>query len=333
MTRRYSEIDTLKAVGILVVIFIHCIRPPWAPQVPPLELWLGQMTRFAVPGFLAASGFLYATTTPVTLQATLRRLRRIMVPYLIASIAAQLFLALRGEGKEAATILTDLLMGSSFGPFYFVFLITVLVLVTPVFSRLPDKAVVAILAALLLWQIVDVLVIAPRAAREGANVFSSAWVVRSPKLWWSYFLLGGVARRNYEPLLAWVLARRAALVAALALIVAGLGAVWAFDVSRTATSFAAWLNILAILMLIAAASCGRSQVPGPIRFLSEATYPIYLFHLFFVYLAQDVLPHTRGVIDPVAIFGPWAAGLAGALAVIALGRALLGDRSRAIIGA
>ncbi len=333
MTRRYSEIDTLKAVGILVVIFIHCIRPPWSPHVPPLELWLGQMTRFAVPGFLAASGFLYATTTPVTLETTLRRLRRIMIPYLIASIAAQLFLVLRGEGKDMGAILMDLLMGSSSGPFYFVFLITVLALATPIFSRASDRVIVALLLALLLWQTYDVLVVAPRAEREGANVFSSAWVVRSPKLWWSYFLLGWVARRNYEPLLSWVLARRSGLVAVLALIVAGLGSLWAFDVPRTVTSYAAWLNILAILMLVSAASCGRDEIPAPIRFLSEATYPIYLFHLFFVYLAQDHIAHAQNAIDLAAVFVPWAAGLIGALAIIAVGRLLLGERSRAILGA
>ena len=62
---RFVEIDALKVAGIVTVVLIHTIRAPWDPAVAPLELWIGHATRFGVPAFLFASGFLYATTSPV----------------------------------------------------------------------------------------------------------------------------------------------------------------------------------------------------------------------------------------------------------------------------
>ena len=89
MERRYAEIDALKATAIATIILIHCVRPPWAPGIPPIEVWIGHITRFGVPAFLFASGFLYATTAPVSLGVTARRLRRILIPYAVVSLAAQ----------------------------------------------------------------------------------------------------------------------------------------------------------------------------------------------------------------------------------------------------
>ena len=50
-TERFAEVDWLKAVGILVVILIHTVRSPWEIGAAPVELWLGHVTRFAVPAF------------------------------------------------------------------------------------------------------------------------------------------------------------------------------------------------------------------------------------------------------------------------------------------
>jgi fucose 4-O-acetylase-like acetyltransferase len=74
-SQRFHEVDLLKAVGILTVVLIHSLRSPWEPSISPLELWLGNVTRFAVPGFLVASGYLYATTAPIGWALTRRRLR------------------------------------------------------------------------------------------------------------------------------------------------------------------------------------------------------------------------------------------------------------------
>ena len=107
----------------------------------------------------------------------------------------------------------------------------------------------------------------------------------------------------------------------------------ALDFSRLVTDLSAWLNTFAILMLIYASSCGMERAPAPVRFLSESTFSIYLFHLFFVYSVQGVVANAQDLPGPAVVLVPWFAGLIGSLSLIFAGRYLLGRNSRAILGA
>ena len=74
-------------------------------------------------------------------------------------------------------------------------------------------------------------------------------------------------------------------------------------------------------------------MPSWLRFASDATYAIYLFHLFFLIPAQRMFLPPPGALAWDAILLPWAIGLMGPLALIAAGRAVLGNRSRGLLGA
>ena len=89
----------------------------------------------------------------------------------------------------------------------------------------------------------------------------------------------------------------------------------------------------AILAALFAATCNRSRSPAPVRYLSDATYAIYLLHLFFVYSVARYLHMAPGRADPVVTGTLFGAGLMGSLAVVAATRRLLGSRSRDLIGA
>ena len=151
-TERFVEIDALKTAGIATVVLIHCVRTPWDPLISPLEIWLGHLTRFGVPTFLFASGFLYATSERVSARLTLRRLRRILLPYLIVSLAAQAWWSLLQLPTEVRAFWPDLAFGASMGPFYYVFVIAGLVVVTPLFARLPSVALTALTVVMLAAQ-------------------------------------------------------------------------------------------------------------------------------------------------------------------------------------
>ena len=75
---RLTEIDALKVAGIVTIVLIHVLRPPWDPALSSLEAWLGHVTRFGVPAFLFASGFLYATATPNPAAIVMKRLRKVV---------------------------------------------------------------------------------------------------------------------------------------------------------------------------------------------------------------------------------------------------------------
>jgi peptidoglycan/LPS O-acetylase OafA/YrhL len=324
--RRFPEIDAIKAAGIVTIVLIHALRSPWEPGVSELERWLGHVTRFGVPGFLFASGFLYAGA-PADLATTRRRLRRILVPYLIASVLAQLWRARSGLPYEGGTLIADLVLASSFGPYYYVYVIALLVALTPLVARLPLPLLYALTGALVASQwFVDAATVA---------LLPLYWHLRSPLLWWGYFALGWVARLHEPQLRAFVAPRRGALLLGLGAAVLGLTAVSSLEGEwpRTLVRSAMWLDVYAILALLAVAASGVAALPRPLRALSDATYAIYLYHVFFVLAVQRLVPGPPDEAAWGAIGLPWLAGLAGSLAVVWLGQRLLGARSRDWLGA
>ena len=321
--QRFSGIDAIKAAGIVTIVLIHALPPPWDASATPLERWLHQVTRFGVPGFLLASGFLYAGT-PGGLDLARRRLRRILVPYAIASVLAQLWHAAHGEASPTGSPWKDLLFASSFGPYYYVFVIVWLVALTPAIARLPRAALPALTGALFVAQWgVDA---------AGAWPQDFYWHLRNPLMWWGYFFAGWALRLERARVETWLAPRGAGAVAALAAAVALL--CWAGSeasgLPRLVARSASWLDVYAILAFLGAAA-RLATAPRWLRALSDATYAIYLFHLFFLYAAQETLgANARGA---ASVLLPFAAGLAGSLALVAAGRRVLGAHARDWLGA
>jgi surface polysaccharide O-acyltransferase-like enzyme len=312
--------------GIVTIVLIHALRAPWDAGISELERWLGQVTRFGVPGFLFASGFLYAKAPPDAATAR-RRLRRILVPYAIATVLAQLWRALDGLPFEGGSLLADVLLASSFGPYYYVLVIAVLVALTPAFARLPPPLFYAATGALVASQwFVDV---------GSFGLMHFYWHLRNPLLWWGYFFLGWVIRLHEDALARWLAPRRGTIAAALAAAVALLtfGGSLGESAPRLLVRSASWLDVYAIVALIGVAASGFSSLPRWMREVSDATYAIYLYHLFFVLAVQKWVPPPHGRAAWDAILLPWAAGLAGSLLVVAVGRRLLGPRARDWLGA
>lgn len=323
--QRFFEVDLLKAVAIVTVVLIHVLRAPWDPGITQLEVWLGSITRFAVPCFLFASGFLYATSSAVGLDKTLRRLRRIGIPYLIASAGAQLFRIARDEPSVTGAIWSDFLLAASFGPYYYVLQIFLLVLATPLFARLGPRTLVGWTAAMVLVQLAfDQGWLAP---------LSFQWYLRNPLVWCSYFLLGWVARSHWARLSGAIEAVRWRLLAGSILFVTALAAIIGVGSTGPGERFAVWLLTYAMLPLLLVAASAPREAIASVRWLSDASYAIYLFHLFFVLTLVDALRGAPGELSVLALAGPWAGGLLGSALLVWIARALLGERSRDVVGA
>ncbi len=322
--RRYVEIDALKTAGIATVVLIHCVRAPWDPLISPFEAWLGHLTRFGVPAFLFASGFLYATTERVSARLTLRRLRRILLPYLIVSLAAQGWWAMLQLPTEVRDFWPDLAFGASMGPFYYVFVIAGLVVVTPLFARLPAAGLSALTLVMLAAQwYVD--------AAIGLDM-PLYWHLRSPLLWWAYFLIGWQVRLHQTRIESWLKPRTYWLAPLTGVAIIALAVQSAAPSPLLIVRSAAWLNVYAILALIYSLACGRTEPGGTLRYLSDATYAIFLLHLFFVSGVQLLVPHTPLFAASAPIVLPWLAGVAGSIILLTAARAALGERSRDIVG-
>jgi len=330
VARRYLEVDVLKVAGILAVVLIHSLRDFWDSGHTSFEGWLGQMTRSGVPAFLAVSGFLYATEAPVGWATIRGRLRRIAIPYLVASLAAQLLRYAQGAELSVSGVLLDLLLCDSFGPYYYVFVILVLVAFTPLFARLPR----AVMAALL------VVMLAAQALVESGVMgwwLDLFWYIRNPMMWWAYFLTGWLLRLHYGAVTRWVRAQRRLLALASGALLLSCAVLLALEARGVAphevVQLTAWVGVWAILTLLFAATCDGAPGAPWLRWVSDSTYSIYLFHLFFLAPTRKLVPAAPGEVDALALLAPFAAGLAGSLLLVAVGQRLLGERSRTLLGA
>jgi surface polysaccharide O-acyltransferase-like enzyme len=324
-SQRFHEVDLLKAVGILAVVLIHSLRSPWESSVSSTELWLGHVTRFAVPGFLVASGYLYATTGPIGWELTRRRLTRIGVPYLFASAAVQIYRFLLDKGTETSSLMGDIFLFASFGPYYFVFILALFVLSSPMLAKLNSHQLIGVLALLLLVQLLlETGIIPPK---------SLFWHLRNPFVWAGYFVLGWWARLHRDRIVDVVLARRSLCIALFVMAFAIFTGATALPLTRGATGALAWLAILAAIGLVFSTTAGAASLPSFFRRASDASYPIYLYHLFFVETAKRSIQIEPRRFEPEKLLFIWACGLLGSLIVISVGRALLGRRSRTFLGA
>jgi surface polysaccharide O-acyltransferase-like enzyme len=323
---RLVPIDVLKGVGILVVLWIHTVG-----DVPsPTEWYLLELTRCAVPGFLAASGYLYATREPVRFEKTRGRLQRVLVPYLIASALAQLYWWAIGTPHSWLQIGRDLAYGASFGPYYFVFLITVMIVATPLFARIPAALMAAIWIFFVAWHTAALAAVIAHPAEHHGSLF---WVLRDPSLWGIYFVGGWVASLYRKPLAGMCTKYRVALIA----ISSGTALVLSILAVRieapVIAALAGWLNTLVMIAVVALVSFGVPRLPRAVSFLSDTSYTFYLYHLFFVFTVLRHAPAAahwgvRLLVQLTAV----AAGLVGSGLVLVGAHRALGARARTIVG-
>jgi peptidoglycan/LPS O-acetylase OafA/YrhL len=311
---RLPEAALMRSLAIVIVVWIHALPPEFEVTRIPFDRWLGDVTRFAVPTFVFVSGYLVARHA-LPAGWTRTRLERLVTPYLVASFVA---IGLRSWSDGFPPIenpLMDLLLGATFGPYYFVFALVTLTLVTPPLLRLRGNAAMVALTGAVAAQVVVELV--------GGPIF---WRVRNPLLWLAFYLGGIVTWRHRERLGAWASAWPFALFAwalvALALVVVPDG-----TPTRDLLTLAATWLMLATLWLAGRAA---TELPAAAWWIDGATYPIYLYHLPFVLVVAG--PFGSSVLSLGAVVG-WAVGLIGAMSVILIGRHLLRGRSSLLLGA
>ena len=81
------------------------------------------------------------------------------------------------------------------------------------------------------------------------------------------------------------------------------------------------------------AGAGADASPPWLAWVSDATYAIFLYHLFFVLPLAQALPLPPREVALVPLLAPWVAGCAAPMLLVLAARALLGDRSRLVLGA
>jgi len=314
---RVPVIDLLKALAIVMVIWIHAFADPWnTAALQPFVI----LVSWAVPAFFFASGYLRYTTRPVDGATLGRWLTRLVVPYTIATLLALAYrrLGLR-HNPEVLGVTFNLLTGSAWPVYYFVPMLAGAYLLAALLSRLPR-------AALPLFVLVAPVV--PCGLDPFPRHFGLFWLFRSPFMWWGYFLLGWLAAGGEA---------RLESVGATTRRRVGVGAAALFA-AITAVCFlpGSWRGLVwppivvanyAFLVSVFLLAHDVRARPLP-RWLSDASYPIYLYHFFFTSAVRGDLVQLGTLAEPAA----FVAGMAGSLGVVVLGRRLLGRCARLVLG-
>lgn len=323
---RIWEIDWLKAVAIVTVVLIHSLRAEWDPGFRYAERLLSEAARFAVPAFLAVSGFLYYSSTPISADVLARRLRRILFPYFWVSLAAYAYVQVFPQFAPTSSFLVGMLLGATFGPYYYVFLLTEFVLATYLLSRMPRRWIVPVFAVTCVAAVLPFLVFA-----EGVKV--SLWTLRLPLLFACWFMLGWMAAAHPDALHTLTTNRRRVVFAVWLGVVAGWLLLDVFAVlpprlSRVSSLLLIGANIVGLYTVFRSWGYPSSLVTA----LSERTYAVYLLHLFFVYSVIAWFGGARERHLVSSTLAAWLAGVGGALLVIAVVRSIAPRRSRDLIG-
>jgi peptidoglycan/LPS O-acetylase OafA/YrhL len=319
-TPRYASIDVLKSSGIIVVIWIHAFQE-FGNTEPLLIRRLAFLTRFAVPAFFLASGFLYARGRSLSWREfAARRLVRLLVPYLVASLLAlgfRHFVLFEQITGWQATF--ELATGAAWGVYYFVPLLFGAAIVGQGVFRFWSLA----------WPLFALFWVLGLLCEMSIISFGGFfWQIRSPFRWWGYFFAGWVVAAHFAALeqLTAVQRRRLGSAALAVAVTVFLYFVLALPSSWSPQAAAlGYVGIYAIVSGLFMLTLGSSDVPA-VRWLSEATYPIYLYHYFIIAVAHRWL--AAPLRDPAA----FVLGFAGSVGLVYLGRKVLGRHARLLIG-
>lgn len=317
---RLPAIDWLKCMAIVAVILTHTGLAVF-PGTPGYTRWDALLRHllpaFHVPCLLMISGFLYYRPHPIGWPAVRTRLERILLPYLIASVV--IFVVLPAPAPTFGDRLREMtvaLLGANALPiYYYVFLLTLFVAMTPLFSRLSLRVLQGIVA--LTFLALGAMCFIPQL-RLSIDFF---WSMRNPveSFTLGYFLLGWISAARSPEGPPWTPVRDIpVLVAAFTIwpLCAAMGSPYpAILVAKIPYAFAVWKLSWRFL--------NTGTVPELIRRISESSYGIFLYHYI---LIEAFRFRTVGWSPPLRIATLTAIGLGGSMLLGVFLRRLAGPR-------
>jgi len=324
---RSSAVDGIKATATLAVILIHSLHPWFLPGISQIELWIGQVTRFAVPAFLFCSAFLYASRPDSEsggVGSTVRqRLQRLLIPYGIASVLALLGRAILSEPPSLYRMVADLAIGSAYGPYYYVLVLCLFILTVPLF-RLASMRVLLVLipVSIGIQSLFEIPGLSPIPFNLGVHL-------RNPFLWMPYFVLGWMAGLYADSVSRFAEQWRTIL---LAVLIPVTGALYLHTTVGN-SQISDWVAIFPTVALLYCAFSGVGKLPGFVVALSSSSYLFYLYHLFFVDYFKLALSAWGVKPSPLTALACWVVAVSGSVGVLLAVRRLPGTLPRRLFGA
>jgi peptidoglycan/LPS O-acetylase OafA/YrhL len=326
---RYLEIDFLKCVCILTVVYIHSISTSFSPG-NFLGYLAGDITRFAVPGLFFASGFLFDKKKYTTKEILWKKFLRLIPPYLFCSICFQVIdapgLTVARNDLNSCDFLKNIVFGNTFGIYYFVFVLFYLFALSIFFRRLSKKVV------LLVW-VFSFFVLFLFFKGLIARTESMFWFFRHPFIYLFYYLSGWIFSLYYHSIVSCLKKYYYKI------IICGFGIITTllFYTRICGNDFydfpvvSQFFIILSVFVIVGLGVPRRKSASPKIVFLSKNSYGIYLLHFPIVRYCQFMYPEASSNYSIYSIVF-WSLGLSVSVLLILAIKRIAGKRSIYLIG-
>ena len=292
--------------------------------------FLLDFTRFAVPGFFFAAGFLFDKKKYPTGQLIRKKLVRLLPPYLFCSLCFQ-FLNVPGlsvglENIDARQFIYNLIFGDTLEIYYFVFVLFYLYAGSLVLRHVPDRWIMVMwgVSALLLFSFVKGFV-------DGGPSFFL--ILRHPFLYLFAYLSGWVFSLNCEKTGSFLKKHRATVFFSGIVLTLMLLVFTRMD-GKNFSSFPllTQLYIYLCITLLLIAGMWTTKAQGAIRFVSTCSYGIYLLHFPIACACHSVYTKWPAEYSLIYVFISWCIGVAGSISIIFIIQKLSGRYSKYLVG-
>jgi len=328
-SKRYFEIDFLKCVCILIVVYFHSYTPMTLNN--SFGIFFIESTRFVVPGLFFASGFLFDKKKYSTDQIIKKKLGRLLPPYLFCSLCFQ-FLNVPGvvalKDLDAGLLVYNLIIGDTLGAYWFVFVLLYLFAGSLVLRLIPDRWVWGLwgLSALLLLFFVKVWAV---------GGMSFTLFIRHPFFYLFDYLSGWIFSLKYESISLFLKKHGAAIffsgiVPASAFLFLIITRIDGYNFFSFPILTQLYICLCITLLIIAGMRITKFQ--GMIQFVSNRSYGIYLLHFPIICACHSVYSEWPVDYSPLYASVSWCVGLAGSILIIFIIQKLSGRYSKYLIG-
>ena len=329
---RILSYDFMKSVAVAGVIVGHslALAAGMAPELAVLERYGTALMRPVVPIFIFLAGALYKPRQ--SMRETGLRLLRLVTPYLFFAAVFTLIYVLAGVKFGTVGYILRVLTGEIHPVYYYVFLMAEYTVLLFVLERIfgYERMTIPLFATMAVLSILhgnySKEIFERIGLRESMTLFCT---YRSPFLW-GIFYAAGIVLGQYPNLRAkareykiWLRSIFAGL--SLFYIVMVYFAIGDLDgLNSVITTLICFSAILCLLTI-------RVRSKGWL-FLSRRSYTIYLAHVPFYYLMEQIwkgqehMPAIIIILTNLAVMG------GGAAAVCALGKAIFKNHSFYVIG-
>ena len=315
MKARRFDYDVLRVFSMLGVIYLH-VAADALHKLASLPIWelsnvLACLFAPAVPLFFMMSGALLLSQEKTADLGVLfrRRLPKILIPYLAWTALTLLYWGLTGQGDTALTALSRLLNNGVAVPYWFLYALVPMYLLSPLLKRMTDHLEdVHWHYMMALWALLTL----------GLNTLRSfvpeTWLLTFTEHWTlninvvggylGYFLLGAYLERLRHIPSRKVLALVAAAVWILSVVGTRYDTFTQYAYSERFTDYLSWMTmVLAVGLFLLAKSSLRERSGGGklLPCLSGLSFGVYLIHPLAIGMGKLIWKRLTGWGFPVTI--------------------------------